>query len=606
MSRKCVQPALQRPVSLDRQVLNDYDKLLERHCPPGVLVDEDFHIIYFFGDVAQFLKTLKGRLENDILSMTEGHLHAALSTSLQKAKKTRQNTITRNIRITSAKEEYLVDATVDPIPCEKTSALHYHIYFQHIQKEQVPLTGAPREESDSFEPSLFYRQHLADLELELQNTKADLLATQGNLQSTSEALHATNEELQSSNEELHSVNTEFEHNNSELKQLNVDLVNLLTSINSGIIFLDKEMSIRKFNPAISDLFKLLPQDVGRPIDHITYQLADQSEFLFDIRSVLNDGVVIEKEVTTRKGDWLLSRIMPFRSDEGPMEGVVITFTNISKVKEAKIKVDGLNQELGKRIQEQEETYLKLGQETAERLRAMEELRQKDQLLIQQSRMAAMGEMLGNIAHQWRQPLNVLGLQVQELRMSYRLGKFTGELLNKSVDKAMEIIQHMSQTIDDFRDFLTLDREKKLFRVDEVIKKSVSLIEGGLRGRNISIDINCTGEPQINGHANEYGQVILNILLNAKDAFAEQGNSDARIAVHCRTKNGRAVATITDNAGGIKEEIIDKIFDAYFTTKPLGKGTGVGLFMSKAIIEKSMGGRLTVRNVDGGAQFRIEV
>lgn len=233
-------------------------------------------------------------------------------------------------------------------------------------------------------------------------------------------------------------------------------------------------------------------------------------------------------------------------------------------------------------------------------------RQKDQLMIQQNRMAAMGEMLGNIAHQWRQPLNILGLQVQELLISYRLGQFSEDLLDTGVAKAMEVIQHMSQTIDDFRDFLVLDKEKKLFKVDPVIRKSVSLIEGSLKKHNIRLDISHTGDPQINGHPNEYGQVILNILMNAKDALVEKGKSDATIMVRSWTEQDRAVVTITDNAGGIEDEIIDRIFDAYFTTKPLGKGTGVGLFMSKTIIEKSMGGRLSVRNVEGGAQFRIEV
>jgi signal transduction histidine kinase len=233
-------------------------------------------------------------------------------------------------------------------------------------------------------------------------------------------------------------------------------------------------------------------------------------------------------------------------------------------------------------------------------------RQQDQLLIQQNRMAAMGEMLDNIAHQWRQPLNILGLQVQELRISYKLGNFSEDLLDKGVAKAMEIIQHMSQTIDDFRDFLMLDKEKKLFRVDQVIRKSVSIIEDSLKQYNISLDISHAGDPQINGYPNEYGQVILNILMNAKDAFVEKGKNDATITVRSWAEHGRTVVTITDNAGGIKDEIIGKIFEAYFTTKPLGKGTGVGLFMSSAIIEKSMGGRLSVRNVEGGAEFRIEV
>ena len=628
LQRPGYQPELQRHATLDRRVLSDYDTLLEKHLPPGVLVDDKFRIIHCFGDVARFLKTLKGRVETDILGMTEKNLHIALSTALQKVKKTGLKVVTRNILIKTGEEECLVDVTVDPLPYENSSTLHYHIQFDRVQKEPVQVPQPPREtEPENFEPSLYYRQHLADLELELQATRADLLATQESLQSTAEALNATNEELQaaneelqsaneelnsaneelhSTNEELYSVNTEFERSNIELKQLNTDLINLLTSIDNGIIFLDKQMHIRKFNPAISAFFKLLPQDIGRPIDHIAYQLADQSILEADIRCVLKDGSVIEKEVSTREGEWLLSRIMPFRSEEGPREGVVITFTNISKVKEAELKVVKLNEELEGRIKELEQTYHLLEQESAERIRAMEELRQKDQLMIQQSRMAAMGEMLGNIAHQWRQPLNVLGLQIQELRMSQKLGRLNEEMLERSVDKAMEIIQHMSQTIDDFRDFLTLDKERKRFPVDQVIRKSVSLIEASLKERDIQLDISCAGEPRINGHPNEYGQVLLNILMNAKDAFAERPRADARITVRSWMEDGRTVVTVTDNAGGIKEGIIDRIFDAYFTTKPLGKGTGVGLFMSKTIIEKSMGGRLSARNVEGGAEFRIEV
>ena len=257
-------------------------------------------------------------------------------------------------------------------------------------------------------------------------------------------------------------------------------------------------------------------------------------------------------------------------------------------------------------EELQETYHELEMETAERIRAMEELREKDQMLIQQSRMAAMGEMLGNIAHQWRQPLNVLGLKVQEIGLSYELGGFSKELLDANIAKAMEILMHLSQTIDDFRDFTAPDKEKSLFRVDQVIAKTVSLIEESFREKGITIEVSTSGEPQINGYPNEYAQVLLNILMNARDAFLEQGTNDARITVRSWTEDGRPVVTITDNAGGIKEDIMDKIFDAYFTTKELGKGTGIGLFMSKTIIEKNMGGRLTVRNVEGGAEFRIEV
>lgn len=255
----------------------------------------------------------------------------------------------------------------------------------------------------------------------------------------------------------------------------------------------------------------------------------------------------------------------------------------------------------------QETYEGLQQETADRIRVMEELRQRDQLLIQQSRMAAMGEMLGNIAHQWRQPLNVLGLKIQELAICYKLGNFSKELLEGNVGKSMEILKHMSRTIDDFRTFSTPDKEKVLFNVNDVVRKTVSLVAETLRDHGIALDIASDGEPQIEGYPNEFAQVLLNILMNAKDAFMERQTAEPKITIRCSTdEEGRAVVAISDNAGGIDESIMDKIFDAYFTTKELGKGTGVGLFMSKKIIESHMTGRLTVRNTGAGAEFTIAV
>jgi C4-dicarboxylate-specific signal transduction histidine kinase len=281
------------------------------------------------------------------------------------------------------------------------------------------------------------------------------------------------------------------------------------------------------------------------------------------------------------------------------------FKKNSKLELRAEKIGKINEELNAVNAELQETKLELEVETAERIRTLEELRQKD-VLIHQSRMTAMGEMLGNIAHQWRQPLNVLGLQVQELGLSYRHGSFTKELLDDSIANAMRIIQHLSQTIDTFRDFLISSNEKTPFKVDQIIAKAVSLVEENYSSLGIQIEIGSAGDPQVVGHENEFGQVLLNLLRNAKDALLERRVDDARITVRSWAENDRAVVTVTDNAGGITEEILDKIFDAYFTTKDLGKGTGVGLFISKNIIENNLGGRLSVHNVEGGAEFRIEV
>ena len=254
----------------------------------------------------------------------------------------------------------------------------------------------------------------------------------------------------------------------------------------------------------------------------------------------------------------------------------------------------------------QESYGMLEEETARRIRAMEELRQKEQMMLQQNRMAAMGEMLNNIAHQWRQPLNILGIRIQEIGLSYEHGEYSQELLDEKIAKAMENLQHLSQTIDDFRDFTQPTTEKSLFSVEQVVAKTLSLIEASFTEWGIAIEVDISGAPQIDGYPNEFSQVLLNILMNAKDELRERRPHDARIAVSAWTEDGRTVVTITDNAGGIESEILGKVFDAYFTTKELGKGTGIGLFMSKDIIERKMAGHLSVRNVEDGAQFKIEV
>jgi signal transduction histidine kinase len=270
---------------------------------------------------------------------------------------------------------------------------------------------------------------------------------------------------------------------------------------------------------------------------------------------------------------------------------------------AKQALSELNQELEQRVRERTAALVT---ETAERVQAVEELRQKDEILMQQSRQAALGEMIGNIAHQWRQPLNAVGLLVQDLSLCYEYDNFTKEYLDSSTKKIMKLVRHMSQTIDDFRNFFTPDRDKVTFDLGKTVQKTLVLVEGSLSDKGIRVQINAGQAPVLNGYPNEFSQVLLNILNNAKDAFSGQGVSDPVVSVRVGSENGRAVVTIADNAGGIPEAIIERVFEPYFTTKEQGKGTGIGLYMSKKIVEKTMNGSLTVRNTGQGAEFRIEV
>lgn len=284
---------------------------------------------------------------------------------------------------------------------------------------------------------------------------------------------------------------------------------------------------------------------------------------------------------------------------------------------AEASLERLNRELEQRVtartielekseESLREAYRELESKTEEQIRRLEELRQKDLMLIQQNRLAAMGEVLNNIAHHWRQPLNVLGLCVQEIGVCYEHGDCNRDMVESNISKTMATLRKLSQTIDSFRELSEPDGEKRLFSVNLVVDNTLSVLTDAFSQHSIAIAVDRRADPQITGYPNEFSLVLFSILMNAKDAFEERSVKDARVTVRTWAEQGRAVLTVTDNAGGIAEGILDRVFDAFFTTKQVGKGTGLNLFMAKNIIEKSMGGRIAVRNVEGGAEFRIEL
>lgn len=243
---------------------------------------------------------------------------------------------------------------------------------------------------------------------------------------------------------------------------------------------------------------------------------------------------------------------------------------------------------------------------SERFRAEERLREKDKLLLIQSRQAAMGEMIGNIAHQWRQPLTSLSTTLEEIQDAREFGELTDAYFDSMVSKSMEAIDYMSRTIDDFRNFFKPDREKVPFCPEGVLKRSLALIDASLKSHGITVSIEhlpCQ-HGRVSGYPNEYAQVLINIINNARDVLVERHVAHPAIRVRIEGRDAECMLSIEDNAGGISTDPIDRVFEPYFSTKGPGHGTGIGLYMAKEIIEKNMGGTLSVANTREGAMFMI--
>jgi PAS domain S-box-containing protein len=363
----------------------------------------------------------------------------------------------------------------------------------------------------------------------------------------------------------------------------------------GFVSWEGQRHFRSFR-LMKDGKELLPEEFPLRIAATGHEVRD-----FELALLFNDGITLN----------LIGDAVPLFDKSGVIRGAIGAFVDITELKRTRTILEKEHAELETRVDERtnelRRTLEDLQTETGERARTMEELRKKDQLLVQQSRLAAMGEMINNIAHQWRQPLNSIALIIQELPIMYRKGEFSEEYLDAMIDRAKSHVFNMSKTIEDFKNFFEPNREKLEFKVRDAVARTLALVKGSFESMHIEVEVNDTGDTVIYGYVNEFSQVLINIFLNSRDAFQEQKEEKPRvIKVRIFSQGDKIMITVADNAGGIPEDVIGKIFEPYFTTKGPGKGTGIGLFMAKTIIERHMNGKLSAQNVKDGVEFRIEV
>ena len=260
-----------------------------------------------------------------------------------------------------------------------------------------------------------------------------------------------------------------------------------------------------------------------------------------------------------------------------------------KLTEANLKLERTNKELEQKVMEK-----------------VEEIRKKDLVILNQSKLAAMGEMLNMIAHQWRQPLNALSAAAIKIELESEMKGIDEESCIKFAKFVEDSTQRLSEIINDFMNFSKNEKDKEEFFIKDVVKEVIKLSNEQLKNHNISVIVDIDDNLKIKSFKKDLMHVLLNLVSNARDVLDERKKEDKEIKIYA-TKEGKIVKIIVeDNAGGVDEKIKDRIFEPYFTTKAPNKGTGIGLYMSKKIVEEKLNGRLYFENTDKGAKFIIEL
>ncbi|TWT32857.1 chemotaxis protein CheB [Blastopirellula retiformator] len=325
----------------DGPLLRAYDDLLKDYAPASLLVNDHRELVQSFGGGSEYMKLRDGRPSRDFLDLLLPDLRIPVSTAMQQAAKKQAPVRFRALQIEEGEQRRLVNLTVKPLQDRQSGGEFYLLKFEPVESvsgggdeepdDSVGLDEASRDQIAALEGELSYaKENLQATVEEMETSNEELQATNEELVASNEELQSTNEELHSVNEELYTVNAEYQKKIAELSEITADLDSLLHSTELGVIFLDRDLCIRKFTPTIGDVFHLVPADVGRRIDSFSHSIR-YSHLIEDLRSVLDTGEMIEQEVKSGQSQTSLMRILPYRP-KSVIEGVILTLIDVSRLK----------------------------------------------------------------------------------------------------------------------------------------------------------------------------------------------------------------------------------------------------------------------------------
>ena len=560
------------PQSETIRLLKTYDALLDMYMPAGFLVDLHGNIIHVFGDVGPYTRPLLGRPTVDLLDILVDELRIAAGAGIQRASKERAVVSYGGIRVGSEEDGQLVTVTARRVQGSRGNeeSRAEHILVTVAPSEPIPLLpDGELDDSSSVLPiesldiSEEARERIGALEYELRYTKEHLQATNEELETSNEELQATNEEmmasneeLQSTNEELHSVNeelytvnSEYERKISELTRLTADMDNLLHSTDVGTVFVDKEARIRKYTPAVASTFSFIPQDIGRPIDHFAHRIRDP-KMMDRIRSVLETGEGVEREVQNRAGDWLLMRILPYRTEDAEMEGAVVTLVDVTQLKEAEKQSEQTMRDLKASNQELQQFAHIVSHDLKAPIRHIHShcLQLKEELAGQNSDA---GELLDRTTSSAK---HMIGL-IEGLLAYSRVGGGGAEMIPTDLDGVFQTVVQQIQ--------------------DEIDEADAVVVSDPL--------------PTVKGDKIQLVQLFQNLIENA---LKFRSKERPRVYMSVKPRGHHWVFSIQDNGIGIDPKFAESIFEVFrrLHDSETYAGTGMGLVICRKVVDRH-GGRI---------------
>ncbi len=569
-----------------------YDALLDRFIPAGFLVNDQHEILHIFGDAARFLTPRPGRFNGDLLTLLASNpLSLALTSALRNCAKQGQPVTVQNLTVKGGEgREERLEVRVEPLGDRATGGPCYVVLLNE-ERPPVPVTESSPVSHD-FSVGAEVADYIRELELELQRaresvqtTVEELETSNEELQATNEELLAANEELQSTNEELHSVNEELYSVNAEhelkIEELNratSDLRNLMQSTDTATIFIDGDYRVRLFTPRATEVFNLLPQDIGRDLRHFQSIRPDRDLFE-DIRGVLDSGVGIERQLNLGEETSFLRRCMPYQNVQGKRMGVVINYVDTSGISRMHRQLDAL-------------------QHHSEQVSRAHR---------------AMSEFLANMSHELRTPLNAV------IGMAYLLGQTE---LTTDQREQLTTIQVASRSlmaiINDILDLSKIQAgamqlDLRPFSLTALLEEILQMFRPLAAEKQLALESRVPEEelpPLLEGDALRIKQILVNLVNNALK-FTHQGGVilEARL-LERREAEVKIRVSVRDTGEGIPPEVQERLFqpftqaDASITRRH--GGTGLGLSIVRQLTEL-MDGQVGLESQPGsGSTFWVDL